>query len=445
MHPVKELILKKRDGLELDTGEIGEFIDGVSSGRVTDAQIAAFAMAVCFRGMGLREQTDLTFAMRDSGEVLGWPDLDGPVLDKHSTGGVGDLVSLVLGPIVAASGGYVPMISGRGLGHTGGTLDKLESIPGFKSQLSIRQLQKLVRSCGLAIVGQSPELAPADRRIYAVRDVTATVESTPLIVSSILSKKLAEGLDGLVMDVKHGCGAVTPDGDVARRLAQGIIRVANAAGLRCSALITDMGQPLAASAGNALEVREAISILRAEDGKPRLLDLVLELSGELLALGGLSDDARAGRAAAAAAIESGHAAEHFARMVRGQGGPGDLVDNPDRHLSAARLIQPVTIEQEGYITAIDTRAVGMVVVQLGGGRHKAEESVDHSVGLSDLASIGQRVGAGASIGVVHAANEADWQRAAGALREAFRLGGEPPPPEPVVACRVEGETLDETT
>jgi thymidine phosphorylase len=395
--------------------------------------------------MSLREKTDLTFAMRDSGQVLRWTGLDGPVLDKHSTGGVGDLVSLVLGPIVAACGGYVPMISGRGLGHTGGTLDKLESIPGFESQLSIRQFQEVVHSCGLAIVGQTPELAPADRRIYAVRDVTATVESTPLIVSSILSKKLAEGLAGLVMDVKYGCGAFSPDVDEARNLARSIIRVANAAGLRCSALITDMEEPLASCAGNALEVREAISMLRAESGKQRLLDLVLELSGELLALGGLAADAREGRTAAATAIESGYAAERFARMVRGQGGPGDLVDNPDSHLSAARLIRPVNTEEEGYITAIDTRAVGMVVVQLGGGRHKVEESVDHSVGLSDLASLGQRVDAGASIGVVHAASETDWDRAAGALRKAFRLGGEAPSPGPVVACRVEGEMPNETT
>jgi thymidine phosphorylase len=444
MHPVKELILKKRDGQELETAEVGEFIAGVSSGRVSDAQIAALAMAVWFRGMSLREQTDLTFAMRDSGQVLRWPGLDGPVLDKHSTGGVGDLVSLVLGPIVAACGGYVPMISGRGLGHPGGTLDKLESIPGFESRLSIRQFQECVRSCGLAIVGQTPELAPADHRIYAVRDVTATVDSFPLIVSSILSKKLSEGLDGLVMDVKHGCGAFTPDVEVARELAQSIIRVADAAGLRCSALVTDMGQPLASCAGNALEVREAISMLRAEGGKQRLLELVLELGGELLTLGGLSADAREGRNAAAAAIESGRAAERFAQMVRGQGGPDDLIDNPDSHLPAARLIRPVTIEEEGYITAIDTRAVGMVVVQLGGGRHKAEESVDHSVGLSDLASLGEQVEAGASIGVIHAASEADWERASGALRKAFRLGSEPQGPDPVVACRVEGGAPDET-
>ena len=318
----------------------------------------------------------------------------------------------------------------RLLGHTGGTLDKLESIPGFESRLSIRQFQECVRSCGLAIVGQTPELAPADHRIYAVRDVTATVDSFPLIVSSILSKKLSEGLDGLVMDVKHGCGAFTPDVEVARELA--------------ARLVTDMGQPLASCAGNALEVREAISMLRAEGGKQRLLELVLELGGELLTLGGLSADAREGRNAAAAAIESGRAAERFAQMVRGQGGPDDLIDNPDSHLPAARLIRPVTIEEEGYITAIDTRAVGMVVVQLGGGRHKAEESVDHSVGLSDLASLGEQVEAGASIGVIHAASEADWERASGALRKAFRLGSEPQGPDPVVACRVEGGAPDET-
>jgi len=442
MHPVKDLLLKKRDGLELATAEIREFVAGVSSGRVCDAQIAAFTTAVWFRGMNRREQTDLTFAMRDSGTVLRWPGLDGPVLDKHSTGGVGDLVSLVLGPVVAACGGYVPMISGHGLGHTGGTLDKLESIPGFDSALSIECLQSLVRDCGLAIVGQTGELAPADRRIYAVRDVTATVASTPLIVSSILSKKLAEGLDALVMDIKYGCGAFSADAGAARELARDISQVASAAGLPCNALVTNMDQPLARCAGNALEVREAVRVLRGEVREGRLLEVVLELSAELLRLGGLAADAGAGRAAASAAIRSGRAAERFARMVCGQGGPTGLVDDPDAHLPVARLVRPVPSAAPGYVTAIDTRAVGMIVVGLGGGRRRSEDAIDPAVGLSGLTRLGQKVETGEALGVVHAANEADWERAAESLRRACRLGAGPPEVEPVVACRVEGDAVD---
>jgi thymidine phosphorylase len=439
MHPVKVLILKKRDGLELDPSEIESLVAGVCSGRVSDAQIAAFTMATWFRGMSLREQMALMFAMRDSGRVLRWPRLDGPVLDKHSTGGV---VSLVLGPVVAACGGYVPMISGHGLGHTGGTLDKLESIPGFDTALPIGRFQKLVRECGLAIVGQTSELVPADRRFYAVRDVTATVASTPLIVSSILSKKLAEGLDALVLDIKYGRGAFMASLDEARQLAEDISRVACMAGLPCNALVTNMDQPLASCAGNALEVQEAIRVLRGESPNERLLDVVLDLSAELLRLGGLAADAPEGRAAAGSAIESGRAAERFARMVRGQGGPAGLLESPAAHLPAAPLSRPVTAEASGFVTAIDTRAAGMIVVGLGGGRHRAEDAVDPAVGLSGLAVLGQNVEKGQTIGVVHAANEAEWERAAGALRRAYRIGEDPPGAEPVVACHVQGEVAD---
>lgn len=439
MHPVKVLIMKKRDGLELDTTEIEDLVAGVRTGRVSDAQIAAFTMATWFRGMNLREQTALTFAMRDSGKVLRWPGLDGPVLDKHSTGGVGDLVSLVLGPVVAACGGYVPMISGHGLGHTGGTLDKLESIPGFDTALPTKRLQELVRECGVAIVGQTEELAPADRRFYAVRDVTATVASTPLIVSSILSKKLAEGLDALVLDIKYGCGAFMAGIEEARSLAADISRVAFAADLPCNALVTNMDQPLASSAGNALEVREAVRVLRGEGDNARLLEVVLDLSAELLRLGGLVSDAGEGRAAAEAALRSGRAAERFARMVRGQGGPAGLLEAPEAHLPAAPLCREVLAETTGFVTAIDTRATGMIVVGLGGGRHRAEDSVDPSVGLSGLAALGENIEQGQPIGVVHAADEADWERAAGALRRAYRIGDEAPVTNPAVACLVEGE------
>jgi thymidine phosphorylase len=302
-------------------GEIAALVTGVCDGSVSDAQIAAFAMATWFRGMTLDEQMALTLAMRDSGRVLHWDGLDGPVLDKHSTGGVGDLVSLVLGPVIAACGGYVPMISGRGLGHTGGTLDKLESIPGFETAPGFERMQRLVREQGLAIVGQSAELVPADRRVYAVRDVTATVSSTPLIVSSILSKKLAEGLDALVMDVKCGGGAVSADLDTARGLAAEICRVSRSAGLPCSALVTDMDQPLAWSAGNALEVLEAVRFLRGDSRNERVLEVVLALCAELLRLGGLAGDEGGARALAQAALDSGRAAEKFARMVSRPGRP----------------------------------------------------------------------------------------------------------------------------
>jgi thymidine phosphorylase len=443
MHPVKEIILRKRDGAELGPDEIGAFVTGVREDRVCDAQIAAFCMAVWFRGMSLAEQRDLTFAMRDSGRVLQWPGLDGPVLDKHSTGGVGDLVSLVLGPVVAACGGFVPMISGRGLGHTGGTLDKLESIPGVDCALPVERFQRLVRDCGVAIVGQTAELAPADRRIYAVRDVTSTVAATPLIVSSILSKKLAEGLDGLVMDVKFGRGAFMPDVDAAQRLARDISGVAAAAGLRCNALVTDMDWPLAPCAGNALEVREAVRLLQGGGRDERLRELVQELSAEMLVLGGLAAGLDEGRSAAAQAIESGRAAERFARMVQGQGGPGDLLENSDAILPAARVVRPVTVEEAAQVAAIDVRALGTLVMDLGGGRHRSEDEVDPSVGLSELAQPGQWVDSGGPIGVIHAAGEADWERAAAALRRAYRLGETSARPDPVVACRIVGENSDE--
>jgi thymidine phosphorylase len=435
MHPAKELIRKKRDGAALDDGEIAALVTGVCDGSISDAQIAAFAMATWFRGMTLDEQMALTLAMRDSGRVLHWSGLDGPVLDKHSTGGVGDLVSLVLGPVIAACGAYVPMISGRGLGHTGGTLDKLESIPGFETAPGFERMQRLVREQGLAIVGQSAELVPADRRVYAVRDVTATVSSTPLIVSSILSKKLAEGLDALVMDVKCGGGAVSADLDTARGLAAQICRVSRSAGLPCSALVTDMDQPLAWSAGNALEVLEAVRFLRGDSRNERVLEIVLALCAELLRLGGLAGDENAARSMAQAALDSGRAAEKFARMVSGQGGPSDLVERPQVHLPQAAVIRPVFADQAGFVNAIDTRTLGMIVVDLGGGRQRAEDRIDPAVGVSAIAGPGERVGSDAALAVIHAAGEDAWQRAAATMRRAVRLGPRAPAQRPLVRAR----------
>ena len=436
MHAAKQLIHKKRDGAALDSGEIAAFVAGISDETVTDAQIAAFAMATWFRGMTLDEQMALTLAMRDSGRVLQWAGLDGPVLDKHSTGGVGDLISLILGPVIASCGAFVPMISGRGLGHTGGTLDKLESIPGFDTSPGIERFQRLVREHGLAIVGQSAELVPADRRIYAVRDVTATVSSPPLIISSILSKKLAEGLDGLVMDIKFGSGAVINDLEAAQGLGVEICRVSRNAGLPCRALVTDMDQPLAGSAGNALEVLEVVRFLRGDARNERVLEVVLALCAELLQLGAMAGDLQQGRRLAQAALDSGRAAEKFACMVSEQGGPADLLERPESHLPKAAVCRPLCAEGTGYITAIDTRAVGMIVVELGGGRQRAQDRIDPAVGLSGLCRLGQPMEAERPLAVIHAASEDDWEQAAAALRCAVRLGSAPPPPTPLVHDRI---------
>lgn len=445
MHSAKELLLKKRDGMALSADEIAAFVDGVCDLSVTDAQIAAFAMATWFRGMSTSEQRALTLAMRDSGQVLDWPELGGPVLDKHSTGGVGDMVSLILAPLMAACGAFVPMISGRGLGHTGGTLDKLASIPGLETALGIEAFQRIVRREGLAIVGQTAELAPADRRLYAVRDVTATVSSVPLIVSSILSKKLSEGLDGLVLDVKFGSGAVLTDPNEAHRLAREICRISKSAGVPARALVTDMDEPLAWSAGNALEVRETIRFLRGEARNPRLAEVAVELCIEMLQLGGLAQSPRDARVRLDEALDSGRAAERFAAMVCAQGGPAGLVDDPEAHLPVAQVIRPVPSREEGYVQHIDTRAVGMTVVRLGGGRERAEDSVDPAVGLSRLAGTGQRVGPDRPLAVVHAADESAFERAAAMLQSAFSIGSEPPASRPVIRGKVVLEESDEPT
>lgn len=434
----EEIIRRKRDGQALSGEHITAFISGVADGDVTDAQIAAFTMATWFKGMDEEETVLLTLAMRDSGTVLDWPDIDGPVLDKHSTGGVGDLVSLVLGPVVAACGGYVPMISGRGLGHTGGTLDKLESIPGFRTELGIDRFRGLVRELGVAIVGQSSELAPADRRIYAVRDVTATVSSPPLMISSILSKKLAEGLDALVLDIKHGSGAFSQDLESASRLARQMTSVASNAGVSCNALLTDMNEPLAASAGNALEIAETVAFLRGEARQPRLHEVITGLSAELLWLGGLADSRASALRRVEECLDSGRAAERFAAMVAAQGGPSDLLDKPEAHLAGATVVRPVEAADNGWIASVDTLAVGDIVVALGGGRRRVDDRIDPSVGLSGLKSIGEPVVHGEPLAWVHAASEEAWQAAASALRRAFQITNGTPAGNPVVHSIVEG-------
>lgn len=435
---IEDLIRKKRDGLALGDAEIEAFVKAVSTEAVSNAQIAAFCMSVWFQGLDLSEQMALTLAMRDSGEVLQWNHADGPVLDKHSTGGVGDLVSLVLGPIVAACGGRVPMISGRGLGHTGGTIDKLESIPGFDAFLAVEQFQRLVGDNGVAIIGQTQSLAPADRRFYAVRDVTATVASIPLIVASILSKKLAEGLDGLVMDVKLGSGAFMREASKAQQLAQEISRVSCEAGLPCTAVITDMNLPLAGSAGNALEVREAIDFLCGKGRHERLNEVVLALGADMLVLGGLAESLEQGRDVISRVLDSGQAAERFARMVAGQGGPVDLLEHPDRHLPAAAVQRPVFPESPGFVTHMDTLGLGMMVVQLGGGRHHVNETIDPTVGLSELSTAGQWLERDTPIATIHAASETDWLQARNRLSAAVQIDDHKAEIPSVIYQRIEG-------
>ncbi|MFM7044122.1 MAG: thymidine phosphorylase [Ilumatobacteraceae bacterium] len=417
----QEIIRAKRDGGTLDRDSLAAFVRGVGEGSVTDAHIAAFTMAVFLRGMSTDEVVGLTTAMRDSGMVLRWS-LPGPVLDKHSTGGVGDTVSLVLAPVVAACGGFVPMISGRGLGHTGGTLDKMASIPGYDATPTLARFRRVVGSAGCAIIGQTADLAPADGRIYAVRDVTATVESIPLITASILSKKLAAGLDALVMDVKAGNGAFMATRRDAGALARSIVSVANGAGMPTEALVTDMDQPLADVAGNALEVAYAIEHLTGVRRDERFLDVTLSLAAEMLLLGRLARTAASARRRAQQALDSGEAAERFARMVAALGGPRRLLDRPWQHLPRAAVEIAVTPQRAGTVRSIDTRAVGLVVVALGGGRTRPTDPVDPAVGLTRLAPIGSRVDADRPIAVVHARTAADADAAAASLRAAYRIG-----------------------
>jgi thymidine phosphorylase len=373
-------------------------------------------------GMTTDEAVALTRAMRDSGAVLRW-DLPGPVLDKHSTGGVGDTVSLMLAPMVAACGGYVPMISGRGLGHTGGTYDKMESIPGYVAAPTMAKFRSVTAKVGCAIIGQTADLAPADKRLYGIRDVTATVESIPLITASILSKKLAAGLQGLAMDVKSGNGAFMPTLARSRALATSIAGVATGAGLPTVALITDMDRPLTDTAGNALEVAYAVEYLTGVRREPRIHEVTLALCSEMLVLGKLARSTKAARTMLQAALDSGAAAEKFQQMVTALGGPKRFVEQPWQHLERATVQVTVLPERTGTVTRIDTRAVGMVVVALGGGRTRPQDPVDHAVGLTHLAGLGDTVGADRPLAVVHARTKAQAADAAALLRSAYRVGG----------------------
>jgi thymidine phosphorylase len=421
MTDARSIIATIRDGGQPSAEDLRWFAGGLASGAVTDAQAGAFAMAVLLKGLSDEGRVALTRGMRDSGRVLAW-DLPGPVVDKHSTGGIGDCVSLLLAPALAACGAYVPMISGRGLGHTGGTLDKLEAIPGFRSGLTEESFRKQVGTVKCAIVAASADLAPADRRLYAIRDVSGTVESVDLITASILSKKLAAGLEALVLDVKCGSGAFMKTPERAEALARALVAAAQGAGCMTSALITDMSQPLATAAGNALEVIEVMETLTGTSVNTALWDLTAALGGEALALAGLAADPQDGAGRIAEALRSGQAAEIFGRMVAAQGGPVDFVERwPDRLPSAPVMIEVPALE-DGYVTRIDGEALGHAVVHLGGGRLREGDRVNPSVGLSDLAGIGEETGAGVPIAMVHAATEAAAEAAVRAVQAAYVIG-----------------------
>ena len=435
----QEIIRHKRDKQVLPSEEIRAFIGGITENTVSEAQIAAFTMAVFLNGMSRQECVDLTLAMRDSGRIMEWQSLglDGPIVDKHSTGGVGDVVSLMLGPMFAACGGYNPMISGRGLGHTGGTLDKLASIPGYNPFPTPDQLKATVREAGTAIIGQTADLAPADKRIYAARDVTATVESIPLITASILSKKLAAGLDALVMDVKVGSGAFMPTPELSVALARSIVEVGTGAGLKVSALLTDMNQSLAPCAGNAIEVRCALDYLTGKHRPARLHEVTMAHCAEGLVSAGLAANADEARVKLQACLDSGAAADRFARMVRLLGGPADLIERPDAYLATAPVVVDFVAPASGVVTAFDTRALGMAVVALGGGRLRSDQEIDPAVGLSDIVELGAAVQAGQPLMRVHARTENDAETAIRRLREAVQIGnGMVPSLPPLVWQRI---------
>ena len=442
----REIIRHKRDGRVLNRAQIDAFVAGlVDSSRGpaswSESQTAAMAMAIYLNGLSNAETVALTHAMTHSGDVLEWAQvsLPGPIVDKHSTGGVGDKVSLLLAPIVAACGGFVPMISGRGLGHTGGTLDKLESIPGYGTAPSNAQLRDALRAAGCVVVGQTATLAPADRKLYAIRDATATIESIPLITASIVSKKLAAGLQGLVMDVKCGNGAFAHDLAAARALARSIVNVAESAGLPTRAWVTDMNQVLGTSCGNALELHEALAFLRGDAREPRLLEVTRVLCAEALLIGGLAEEPGEALAKVDAVLADGRALERFARMVAALGGPTDFVERADAYLVRAPVQRALVAVRSGWVGAMSTREIGWLVVELGGGRQQAGDAVDHRVGMSGMVAVGRWVEAGEPLAIVHAADEASAAAACEKLAAMIGITGDAPATSPAVIERIAAE------
>ena len=427
-----DVIRKKRDGGTLSDDDIQFFVDGLADSSLPAEQVSALAMAVFLNSMTFEEAGKLTLAMAASGTMLDWSkeDLAGPVVDKHSTGGVGDKVSFLLAPIVAACGCFVPMISGRGLGHTGGTTDKAESIPGYDATPDFDTFRNTVKRVGCAIIGQTGDLAPADRRFYAIRDVTGTVESVPLITASILSKKIAAGLGYLVMDVKVGSGAFMESQSRAEELANSIIGTAAIAGLQTHALITDMNEALGTTAGNALEIAESVAYLRNEHRDARLDDVTLSLCAEMLVVSGIEEDRDKARARCDEAISSGRAAEVFGRMVAALGGPADFVERSETYLQHAPVVRPV--HAQGIVAAVDTRAIGNAIIELGGGRRQVGGKLNLSVGFGAIAPIGTRLDGDTPLAVVHAASDSDADKAEQNLLAAYGLADSAPAEQPVI-------------
>ena len=425
-----EMIAIKRDGGALNRQMIEDIVLGITDGSLSDAQVGAFAMAVRIRGMNIDETVLLTDAMRRSGTSISWH-LDGPVVDKHSTGGVGDTVSLMLAPMLAVCGAFVPMISGRGLGHTGGTTDKMESIPGYITSPTDDRFHEIVRTVGCAIIGQTNDLAPADRRLYSIRDVTGTVESIPLICSSILSKKLASGTNVLAMNVTTGGGAFMSNLQDARELAKTITDVARGAGVICHSLVTDMDQPLGSTAGNALEVRYAIDYLQGAR-EDRMHQVVIALGAMVLVDSGLAPDTATAVIALEKSLSSGRALEKFAQMVAALGGPTDFVESSAKYLVTAPVIRNVIANQSGWVSAVGAKEVGMTVVVLGGGRTQPGAPVDWRVGVTQLASIGNKVEPSTVIAQVHAASEDAADIAESRIRAAISVSETSVAPRPVL-------------
>ena len=417
----KELILKKRLGKELTKNEINWFISNLTSNHLSEGQIASLAMAICLKGMTFEERVQLTLAMKNSGKTLSW-DLPGPIIDKHSTGGVGDTVSLILAPVLAACGAYVPMISGRGLGHTGGTLDKFDSIPGYNTSPNEELLRRVVSKVGCAIIGQTNELAPADKRLYAIRDVTGTVESIDLITASILSKKLAAGLEGLVIDVKCGNGAFMQDFNEASTLAKSLVTVSNESGCKTTALVTDMNQPLSQSIGNSLEVLAAIDILKGSSKDYRLLEVTNSLGVSILCSSNICKNKKEAQSLISSVLSSGKAAEKFSQMISELGGANDFFEKPKNYLTPSNIQKNICCKQSGYVKKINTKNLGNILILLGGGRQKVEDDIDFSVGMKLLIELDTYVEKNQPICTLYARDEESFNIAEKEIIESFEIG-----------------------
>jgi len=434
----QDIIRKKRDGAELSTVEIAFFIQGVTSGEIADYQSTALLMAIFLNGMTDAEQAALTDAMLRSGQILDFSDIPKPKADKHSTGGVGDKTSLLIAPFAAAAGVCVPMISGRGLGHTGGTLDKLESIPGYRVDLSLKEFRAILDQSGFAMNGQTAEIAPADKKLYALRDATATVEAIPLIVASIISKKGAAGLDAMVIDVKTGSGAFMREHDRARALAGALVTTGNSLGVKSQALITDMNQPLGRAVGNSLEVLECIELLQNEvsDGARPVLELSIELAARMVVLAGLEKSVDAARMRIQQVHESGAALECFRRNVEAQGGDPRVCDNPRQILPLTDRAVKVESPRSGFVVGVDTEEIGHAIAEAGGGRVRIEDKIDVEVGFVGEVKIGDQLGSGDSIGTVFCADAELGEQASQRIQAAYKISEQPPTELPMLIKEV---------